>query len=156
MNQLMLKIKDHHVANEIVKLVKKYSINLEKIMKRLQLTVLKCKKKMSRSIQATAAYILNDFKRVYNKVYFNLFASTRKDLRAADLMIRNMRLIKNSQTNALFNDDFVESFSITANRIDIIETDTSTSSTKVIVFKFSISKIVSVTPRKTSQAEKIN
>ena len=45
MNQLMLEIRNHHVANEIVKLVKKYFINFEKIMKRLQLTVLKCKKK---------------------------------------------------------------------------------------------------------------
>ena len=38
MNQLMLGIKDHHIVNEVVKLVKKYSINFEKIMKRLQLT----------------------------------------------------------------------------------------------------------------------
>ena len=50
MNQLMLEIKDHHVANEIVKLIKNYSINFEKIMKRLQLTIFKYKEKMNRSI----------------------------------------------------------------------------------------------------------
>ena len=96
MNQLMLEIKDHHVANEIVKLVKKYFINFEKIMKRLQLTIFKCKKKMNRDIRATAVYILNDFKRAHSKIYSDLSASTRKNLRAADLMIRDMRLIKNS------------------------------------------------------------
>ena len=45
MNQLMFEIKDHYVANEIVKLIKKYSINFEKIMKRLQLTIFKYKKR---------------------------------------------------------------------------------------------------------------
>ena len=50
MNQLMFEVRDHHVANEIVKLVKKYSINFEKIMKRLQLTVLKRKEKVNRDI----------------------------------------------------------------------------------------------------------
>ena len=156
MNQLMLEIRNHHVANEIVKLVKKYFINFEKIMKRLQLTIFKCKKKISRSIRATAVYILNDFKRAHSKTYFDLSAPTRKDLRAADLMIRGMRLIENSQANAFFDDDFVESFSITASRVDIIKTDTPTSSTRAVVFKFSISKVVSVTSRKTSQAEKID
>ena len=47
MNQLMLEVKNHHVANEIVKLIKKYFNNLEKIMKKLQLTVLKYKEKMN-------------------------------------------------------------------------------------------------------------
>ena len=45
MNQLMFEIKNHYVANEIVKFIEKYSINLEKIIKRLQLTILKCKKR---------------------------------------------------------------------------------------------------------------
>ena len=111
---------------------------------------------MNRSIRATAVYILNDFKRAYNKTYSDLSASTRKDFRAADLMIRNMRLIKNFQTNASFNDNFVENFSVIASRIDITEVNTSTSSIKTVVFKFSISKIVSVTSRKTSQTEKID
>ena len=96
MNQLMLEIRNHHVANETVKLVKKYSINFEKIIKRLQLTIFKCKKKMNRGIRATAVYILDDFKRVYNKIYSDFFALTRKNLRAADLMIRDMKLIKDS------------------------------------------------------------
>ena len=95
MNQLMLEIRDYHIANEVVKLLKKYFINFEKIMRRLQLTVFKYKKKMNRNIRATAVYILNDFKRVYSKIYFDFFISTRKDFRAADLMIRNMKLIKN-------------------------------------------------------------
>ena len=152
----MLEIKNHHVANEAVKLVKKYSINSEKIMKRLQLTVFKHKKKMSRDIRATAVYILNDFKRAHSKTYLNFSASTRKNLRAADLIIRDMKLIKNSQINVSFDDDFMKSFSITASRVDIIKADTSILSTKAIVFKFSISKIVSVTSRKTLQIERIN
>ena len=156
MNQLMLEIRNHYVANEVVKLVKKYFINFEKIMKRLQLTIFKYKKKMNRDIRATAVYILNNFKRVHNKIYFNLFASIRENLRAIDLMIKNMKLIKNFQANAFFNDDFVKSSSVTASRVDIIKTDISTSSIRAVVFKFSILKIVSVTSRKTSQVEKIN
>ena len=99
MNQLMFKIKNHHVANEIVKLVKKYFIDFEKIMKKLQLTVFKCKEKMNRDIRVTAVYILNDFKRVHSKIYSDLSASTRKNFRVVDLMIRNIKLIKNFQTN---------------------------------------------------------
>ena len=91
----MLEIKDHYVANEIVKFIKKYSINFEKIIKRLQLTIFKRKKKINRNIQTTAVYILNDFKRVYNKTYFNFSASTRKNFRVTDLMIKNMKLIEN-------------------------------------------------------------
>ena len=155
-NQLMLEVKNHHVANEAVKLVKKYFINFEKVMKRLQLTIFKCKKKMSRGIRAIAVYTLNDFKRAYNKAYSDLSASTRENLRAADLMIRDMKLIKNFQANASFDDDFVESSSITASRIDITEVDTSTSSIRAVVFKSSISKIVFVTSRKASQVERID
>ena len=96
MNQLMLKIRNYHIANKTVKLVKKYFINFEKIIKKLQLTVLKCRKKVNRNIRATAVYILNDFKRVHNKTYSDFFASIWKNLRAADLMIRDMNLIKDS------------------------------------------------------------
>ena len=71
----MLEIRDHHVANEIVKLFQKYFIDFEKIIKRLQLTILKRKKKMNRDIRATAVYILNDFKRVHNKIYSDFSAS---------------------------------------------------------------------------------
>ena len=94
MNQLILEVRNHHIANEIVKFVKKYFIDFEKIIKRLQLTVFKCRKKMNRSIWTIAAYILNDFKRVHSKSYSDLSVSTRKNFRAADLMIRNMKLIK--------------------------------------------------------------
>ena len=68
MNQLMFKVRNHHVTNKIVKLIKKYFINFEKIMKKLQLTVFKCRKKMGRGIRAIIVYILNDFKRAYNKI----------------------------------------------------------------------------------------
>ena len=71
-------------------------------------------------------------------------------------MIKDMNLIKNSQANVSSDDDFVKNFSVTASRADIIKTDTSTPSTRTVVFKFSISKIASVTSRKTSQAERIN
>ena len=94
MNQLMLEIRNHHIANEAVKLVKKYFINFEKIIKRLQLTVFKCKKKMNQSIRATAVYILNDFKRAHSKTYSDFSASIQKKFRAVDLMIKDMRLIK--------------------------------------------------------------
>ena len=94
MNQLMFRIRDHHIANEIVKFIKKYFINFEKIIKRLQLTVFKCEKKINWSIRVIAIYILNDFKRAHNKIYFNSSASIRKNFRAADLMIRNIKLIK--------------------------------------------------------------
>ena len=57
---------------------------------------------MNRDIRTTAVYILNDFKHVHSKIYFDFFASTRKDLRTADLMIKNMKLIKNFQTNIFF------------------------------------------------------
>ena len=152
----MFEIRDHHVANEIVKLVKKYFINFEKVIKRLQLTIFKCKKKVNRDIRTTVVYILNNFKRAHSKIYFDLSASIQKNFRAADLMIKNMNLIKNFQINAFFDDDFVKNFSVTANRIDIIEIDISTSSTRAVVFKFSISKIVFVISRKTSQVERIN
>ena len=127
-----------------------------KIMKRLQLTVLRCRKKMNRDIRATAVYILNNFKRAYSKIYFDFFASIQKKFRAADLTIRDIKLIKNFQINVFLNDDFVENFSVIASRVDIIKTNTSISSTRVVVFKFSILKVVFVISRKTSQAEKID
>ena len=111
---------------------------------------------MSRNIRATAIYILNDFKRAHNKIYFDLSASIRKKFCAVDLIIKTIKLIKNFQANVFSDDDFVESFSIIVSKTDIFETDTSTSSTRAIVFKFSILKIVSVTSRKMSQVKKIN
>ena len=90
----MFEIKDYHIMNEIVKLVKKYFINFDKIIKRLQLIIFKCKKEMNRNIRTIIVYILNDFKRVYNKIYFNLSASTRKNFRVINLIIKNIKLIK--------------------------------------------------------------
>ena len=94
MNQLMLEVKNHHVANEIIKFVKEYFIDFEKIIKREQLIIFKCRKKISRDIRATVVYILNDFKHVHSKIYSDLFTSTQRNLRAADLIIKNMKLIK--------------------------------------------------------------
>ena len=111
---------------------------------------------MNRDIRATAVYILNDFKRAHSKIYFNLSASIRKDLRAVDLMIKNIKLIENSQANAFFDDDFIENFSVTVSRVDIIKINTPTSSIKAVVFKFLMSKIAFVTSRKTSQVERID
>ena len=50
---------------------------------------------MNRSIRTIAVYILNNFKRAHNKIYSNLFALTRKNSRAVDLIIGSMKLIKN-------------------------------------------------------------
>ena len=152
----MLEIKNHYVANEIIKFIKKYFINFKKILKRLQLIIFKCKKKMNRNIRATVVYILNNFKRVQNKTYSDLSALVQKDFRAADLMIKDMRLIENFQANAFFDNDFVESFSVIISRIDTTEANISILSIKTIVFKFLILKIASVTSCKTSQVEKIN
>ena len=125
-------------------------------MKRLQLTIFKRRKKINRNIRAIVVYILNDFKRAYSKTYSDFSISTQKNFCAANLMIRNMKLIKNFQINAFFDDDFVKSSSIIASRIDIIEINISTFSTRAVVFKFSILKIVSVISRKTSQVERID
>ena len=101
MNQLMFEIKDHQIANEIIKFIKKYLIDFENIIKRLQLTVFKYKK-MNRSIRTIAVYTLNDFKRVHNKIYTDFFTSIRKNFRAADLMIRNMKVIKKILSKCFF------------------------------------------------------
>ena len=111
---------------------------------------------MNRSIRATAVYILNNFKRVHNKAYSDFSASIRKNFRAADLIIKNMKLIKKFQVNTFFNNDFIKSFSVTVNRVDIIKIDISTSLTRAVVFKFLILKIVFVISHKTSQVERIN
>ena len=111
---------------------------------------------MNRSIRTTAVYILNNFKRAYSKIYSDLFTLIQEDLRAADLMIKDIKLIKNFQTNTSFDDNFVENSSVTVNRVDIIKINISTFSARAIVFKFSISKIAFVTSRKTSQVERID
>ena len=54
---------------------------------------------MNRNIRAIAVYTLNDFKRVHNKVYSDFSALIRENFRAADLMIKDMRLIKKIQVN---------------------------------------------------------
>ena len=71
-------------------------------------------------------------------------------------MIKDIKLTKIFQIKIFFNDDFVESFSVIESKVDIIEINVSIPSTKAVVFKFSISKIVFVISRKMSQVEKIN
>ena len=122
----------------------------------MQLIVLKRKKKMSRNIRTIIIYILNDFKRVYSKIYSDFLVSTRKNLRVVDLIIKDMKLIKNFQANIFFDNNFVENSSVIVNRIDTIKIKTSISSTGTVVFKFSILKIVFIISRKTLQVEKIN
>ena len=91
----MLEVKSHHVANEIVKLIKEQFMYFEKIMRRLQLTIFKYKKKMNRDIRTTAVYILNNFKHAHNKTYSDLSTLIRENFRAADLMIKDIKLMKN-------------------------------------------------------------
>ena len=79
MNQLIFEIRNHHVANEIFKFIKKYSITFEKIMKKLQLTIFKRKEKMNWNIRMIVIYILNDFKRGHSKIYFNFFCVDSKE-----------------------------------------------------------------------------
>ena len=67
-----------------------------------------------------------------------------------------MKLIKNFQANVSFDDNFVESSSVTASRVDIIKINILTSSIRAVVFKFSILKIAFVILRKASQVEIIN
>ena len=156
MNQLMFEIRDHHVANETVKLIKKYFISFEKIMKRLQLTVLRRREKITRDIRAMIVYILNNFKRVHSKTYIDFSTSIRKNFRVVDLKIRNIRLIKNFQANAFFDENFFKNFSVTVNKIDIITIDTLISWTRAIIFKFVISKIAFIILRKILQSENVN
>ena len=67
-----------------------------------------------------------------------------------------MKLIENSQANVFFDVDFVENFLVTASRADIIKINISISSTRAVVFKSLILKIVSVISCKTAQVERIN
>ena len=89
---------------------------------------------MNRNIQTTAKYIINDYKRVFNDVFIDFLTLTLNNFRAIDLMINDLKLIKNFQTNISFDDDFVKNLSIIVNKIIIVETNISTFS-KIIVFK---------------------
>ena len=102
MNQLIFEIKNHHITNEIVKLFRKYFFNFKKIIERLQLIVFKRRKEMSRSIRAIIVYILNNFKCAYSKIYYNLSMSIRNHFRTVDLMINDMKLIKKSLNECIY------------------------------------------------------
>ena len=49
---------------------------------------------MNRSNRTTTVYILTNFKRAYKKIYSDLSASTLKNFRAADLIIKDIKLRK--------------------------------------------------------------
>ena len=63
----------------------------------------------------TTKYIINDYKRAFSDVLINLSISISNDFRAIDLMMNNLRLIKNFQTDVSFDDDFVKNLSIIVN-----------------------------------------
>ena len=81
-----------------------------------------------------AKYIINDYKRVFNNVLINFLILTLNNFRATDLMMSNLKLIKDFQTNASFDDNFIKNSSIIVNRIIIVKTNISTS----LKIKFSI------------------
>ena len=76
----MLRIKDHHIADEIIKLIKKYFNDFDKIVQRLQLVVLQRREKIDRDIKTIIVYILNDFRRVYSDKLTILSVFNRKKL----------------------------------------------------------------------------
>ena len=82
-------------------------------------------------------YIMNDYKRAFNDVLINFFILILNDFQAIDLMINDLKLIKNFQTNVSFDDDFIKSLSIIVNKVIIIKTNISTFS-RIIVFKIFI------------------
>ena len=98
------------------------------------------KKKMNRNIRTITKYIINDYKRVFSDVLTDLSTLISNDFRAINLMMNDLKLIKNSQADAFFSDDFVKSLSIIANKIIIVETNISISS-RTIVFKMFVSVI---------------
>ena len=95
---------------------------------------------MNQNIQTTIKYIINDYKRAFNDALTDLSTSILNDFRIIDLMINNLRLIKNFQINISFNNDFIKNLSITASKVIIVERNTLISS-KIIVFKMFISVI---------------
>ena len=155
MNQLMFGIRNHYIANEIIKFIKKYSINFEKIMKRLQLTIFKHKKNQSRHSSDCCLH----FERLQTRSQQDLFwffCVDSKGLSRCWFNDQKYKIDREFSSKCFFNDDFVKNFSVIVNRVDITEIDIPTSSIRTTVFKFLILKIVSVTSRKTSQVKRID
>ena len=88
----------------------------------------------------TTKYIINYYKRAFSNVLIDFSTSILNDFRAINLMISNLRLIKNFQTDISFGDDFVKNSSIIINKIIIIEINISTF-LRIIVFKMFVSVI---------------
>ena len=53
------------------------------------------KEKMNQNIRMTTKYSINNYKRVFSDVLINLSTSTLNDFRTIDLMMNNLKLIKN-------------------------------------------------------------
>ena len=151
-NRLIIKIKNHYFIDESVKLMKWYSNDSQKAVQRLQLTMIQRKKKMNRNIKTTTKYIIDDYKRAFNDILIDFLTSILNDFRATDLMMNDLKLMKDFQTNVSFGDNFIKSSSVIVNRVIIIEINISTFS-KIIMFKFMISMFAFVTSFRFSRSK---
>ena len=151
-NRLIIKIKNHHLVDENVKLTKKYLKNSQKVVQRLQLTIIQRKEKINQNIRTTTKYIINDYKRAFSDVLIDFFTLTSNDFRVINLIMNDLKLIKDSQANASFDDDFVKSSSDIINKITIVEMNTSMFFKKAM-FKSSIAMFVFVTSFRLSKSK---
>ena len=131
-----MNVRNHYVIDETVKLTKKYFNEFDKIVQRLQLVVLQRREKIDRENKIIIAYILNDFKRVYNDELKNFSACNRKKLRKFELMMQEYKLIKkNSQTKTFSDREYVENLLSTKSKTTTIELSTSIFKLKASTFK---------------------
>ena len=89
----MTEIRDHHLADEGVKLAKRYPGDSQKAVQRLQLAVIQRREKVGRGIRTTAEYIIDDYKRASSDALADLPAPTSDDLRATGLMVSGPKMI---------------------------------------------------------------
>ena len=92
---MIIKIKNHHFTDEDVKLTKRYSSDSQKVVQKLQLTIIQRRKKVNQNIQITTKYIIDDYKRAFSDVLISFLTSTSNDFRAIDLMMNDLKLIEN-------------------------------------------------------------
>ena len=88
-------------------------------------------------------YIINDYKRAFNDVLIDFFTLILNDFCVADLMMNNLKSIKDFQADVSFDNNFVKNSLNIINRITIVEMNTSTFFKKAM-FKSSIAMFVSV------------
>ena len=75
-----MNIRNYHVTDEAIKLVKKYFNEFDKIVQRLQFVMLQRREKINREIKTIIVYISNVFRRVYNDKLLIFSAFNRKKL----------------------------------------------------------------------------